>query len=473
MMRLYGLLLLLCVSLFASAQTQIAYRFDLAGHWNDTSLASLSNPFSSARQTWSDLIGWTAPDGKEYVVMGSIDSIYFFDVSNPADIKKCGVYWGLNRAINRDFETYSHYVYCVSDNAPPGALQIFDLQYLPDSVHLIKNDSLLSSNTHSIFIDSLSKRLYFNSTQSYGPSAKHYAMEILSLVDPENPVKIGHLTSTPQVCGNVHEGYFRNDTAYCSCEFTGLHIFDVRDPDTSIYIGGVSPPYPYNGYNHTSWMDDSGKYLVFTDEVPYGLPIKLYDVSNKAAPDYKLFFNSHTGATPHNVIWIGNKLWTSAYEDGMVLYDMTNPLAPVVQGFYDTYHQNPDGVYDGLTGCWGVYPFFQSGYIAASDMRNGLFMLNYNQATGVSETSKNSLITKVFPNPFADDLNMAIYSNYREPAQVRVYSVSGQLQIQKQINLLEGENDIKLEEVSALKSGMYLLTIVSEHGITQMPVVKY
>jgi len=472
-MKKYGLLLLLWAGLFTSTQAQDAYHFELAGHWNDTALASLSNPFSSARQTWNDLMGWTAPNGKEYVIIGSIDSVYFFDVTDPANIKKCDVRSGLTRAINRDFETYTHYVYCVSDNAPPGALQIFDLQYLPDSVHLVKIDSVISTNTHSIFIDSVSKRLYFNSTRGNGPSPTHYAMQILSLNDPENPVIIGRLTAATNICGNVHEAYFRNDTAYCSCEYNGLHIFDIQDPDTSKYIGGISPPYPFNGYNHTSWMDDAGKYIVFTDELPYGLPIKLYDVSDKTAPDYKLNFNSHSGATPHNVIWTGNNLWTSAYEDGMVLWDMSNPLAPTIKGFYDTYHQNAAGVYDGLTGCWGVYPFFSSGYIAASDMRNGLFMLKYNQAVGVSEKSKNSLITKVFPNPFAGNLDMVIYSNYKEPAEVLVYNINGQLEAQTQINLLEGENDIKLEEVSALKNGMHLLTVVSEHGITRMPVVKY
>jgi choice-of-anchor B domain-containing protein len=438
-----------------------------------TDLTWQSTPFSNSKQIWSDLFGWTHPsNGREYVIMGSIDSVYFFDVTNPAAIVKCDVKWGRNRVINRDFETYSHYVYCVSDNGPGGALQIFDLQYLPDSVHLVKEDSALSSNTHSIFIDSASKRLYLNLTKPFGNIPKD-AMQIASLVDPENPVLIGRLTDSTNVCGGVHEAYFRNDTAYCSCQYKGLQIFDVQDPTYSKYIGGITPPYPFNGYNHTSWLDDSGKYLVFTDEVPYGLPIKLYDVSDKTSPDYKTNFNSHTGATPHNVIWLGNKMWTSAYEDGMVLWDMTNPLNPVIQGFYDTYYQNPTGVYGGLTGCWGVYPFFASGNIAASDMHNGLFMLRYDQNTGVSLASKNSIITKIFPNPFESTLNMAVYSNYREQAKISIYNLSGQLQAEKQISLLEGENDIKLEEVSALKNGMYLLTIVSEHGTTQQPVVKY
>lgn len=465
-------LLLIVVSLFSYAQQ--AYRFELSGHWNDTNLASQITPFSNERQIWSDLIGWTdSSTGKEFVIMGSIDSIYFFDVSNPSSIKKCDVRWGRNRVINRDFEVYSHYVYCVSDNGPGGALQIFDLQYLPDSVHLVREDSAISSNTHSIFIDSNSKRLYLNITKPYGPGPK-IGMQIVSLENPEQPILIGQLTDSAKVCDRVHEAYYRNDTAYCSCEYNGLQIFDVRNPQQSKHIGGISPPYPFNGYNHTGWLNDEGSMLVFTDELPYGLPIKLYDVSNKKAPDYKTSFNSHAGATPHNVIWIGNKLWTSAYEDGMVLWDMSNPENPVIQGFYDTYPQNQEGVYQGLTGCWGVYPFFASGYIAASDMHNGLFLLKYNQKVGLTEKGRSILKVTTYPNPTHHSLNLQIVSNQKETALVKIVSVNGQTVLQKQIDLLDGENDIKLEEVSEVEKGMYFVSIISESGLSKhLPIVKY
>jgi choice-of-anchor B domain-containing protein len=453
-----------------SVSAQQSFRINLLDNWNDTSLASQVNSFSNDKQIWNDLIGWTdQKNGKEYIIMGSIDSTYFFDVSDPRNIKKCAVYDGKVRSINRDYDVYQHYVYCVSDNGNPGAFQIFDLQYLPDSVHLVLEDTTISTRTHSLSVDSNSKRLYF---QSGSKGAERYFLLILSLEDPENPIVIGELTDVN--CSRVHEAYYRSDTAYCSCGYNGFYVYDMTKADSIAYIGSVKPPYPYNGYNHTSWLNDDGTMLVFTDEVPIGLPIKLYSIdANKRDFDFETSFNSHPGATPHNVIWLGNKLWTSAYEDGMVLWDMTNPFAPKIEAFYDTYPQNAQGTYLGLTGCWGVYPFFKSGNIAASDMRNGLFMLQYDATLGLSKHGKTEMITKVYPNPFHEYTNLLVYSSEKQPAQLSIYNLNGQLLIEKQIDLQEGENALKLEEVSALTDGLYVLRILSSQNIVQQPIVKY
>jgi choice-of-anchor B domain-containing protein len=338
-----------------AVQAQQSFRTNLLGHWNDTTLASRENDFSQDIQIWNDLIGWTDPkNGKEYIIMGSIDSTYFFDVSDPGNIKKCASYDGKVRSINRDYDVYQHYVYCVSDNGDPGAFQIFDLQYLPDSVHLVLEDTTISTRTHSLYVDSTSKRLYF---QSGSKGAERYFLLILSLEDPEKPVVVGELKDVN--CNRVHEAYYRNDTAYCSCGYNGFYVYDMRKPDSIVYMGSIRPPYPYNGYNHTSWLNDDGTFMVFTDEVPAGLPIKVYSINaNKIDFDYETSFNSHPGATPHNVIWLGNKLWTSAYEDGMVLWDMSNPFSPKMEAFYDTYPQNADGVYKGYDRMLGCIPVF-------------------------------------------------------------------------------------------------------------------
>jgi hypothetical protein len=57
--------------------------------------------------------------------------------------------------------------------------------------------------------------------------------------------------------------------------------------------------------------------------------------------------------------------------------DVHNPANPMELGFYDTYTANPDTVPGPFGGCWGVYPYFPSGKIIASDMQSGLFVFTF------------------------------------------------------------------------------------------------
>ncbi len=459
-----------------SIAQNVSLRMQLLGHWNDTNLASQINEFAQDQQVWNDLTGWTNPnDGKEYVIIGSIDSTYFFDISKPDSIVKCAVYPGRTRSVNRDYDVYKNYVYCVSDNGPPGVLQIIDLQYLPDSIHVIVEDSSICSRVHSLFVDSTSKRLYFHAGSKYDPQHTdgiiRYDQLVLSIEDPEHPIVIGELRQP--VCGRVHEAYYRNDTAYCSCEYRGLHVFDMRNPDSMVYLGGVSPPYPYNGYNHTSWVDPSGKFVVFNDEVPVGLPMKLYSMNlSRGEFDFETLFNSHPGATPHNVIWKENLLYTSAYEDGVVIWNMSNPYNPQITGYYDTYPQNPDGTYKGMTGCWGIYPFFKSGIIAASDMRNGLFLLKYDPSLGIDKHQQTSNRFSIYPNPFTGSASLHINSPSRQKTKILILNSNGQILLNKHFDLFEGENDLKLEEVSGWAQGVYLLEIQTDNAVMHHRLVK-
>ena len=108
-----------------NVHAQDAYHMKLLGNWNNPSLTP--NP-NMPGQLWSELTGWVDTlNNREYIIMGSIDSVYFFDVTDPTHIKVCDVESGIDLAINRDIDTYLHYAYCVSDNSPgAGQLQIFD-----------------------------------------------------------------------------------------------------------------------------------------------------------------------------------------------------------------------------------------------------------------------------------------------------------------------------------------------------------
>jgi choice-of-anchor B domain-containing protein len=460
---------LLFIPFWVGAQSSI--NITLLSHFNDTTLKHVDGD-----QIWSDVMGWKDTiKNKEYLIAGSTDSIYFFDITNPTQMIKCDVEFGHSRnAINRDYETYDHYVYCVSDRTSPlGSLQIFDMQYLPDSVHLVYDDDTHSLNTHTLFIESSSKRLYLCGNVYSGGSR---SMAILSLENPENPVLLGELN--PNLgCPYTHEVFVQKDTAYCSCGNYGLHIYDVSNPQQTVSLSSIIAPYPGSGYNHSSWLDSSGRYLMFSDE-NQGSPIKVYDMNDFGAPDIVTYFNSAPSALPHNAYWKGRFAYASMYEDGVYIFDMQNISnmnlnnPPPVAGYFDTYSKNTPGVYNGFHGCWGVWPFLPSGVILASDISEGLFVLQPSTTLGLNSVDNPLVTAQVFPNPFTESTTVTITSPIKQLIQVEILTLQGQLVFSKQMTITPEQNSIELNDLVQQASGLMQLRITGTTFVIHKPLLK-
>lgn len=460
----YLLLAFLFFSKLGSTQN-ISEKISLLGHWNKPELPRLNG-----YQIWNDLTGYyDSISKKEYIIAGSTDSIYFLDVSNPTQIKVCDVADGkAKNVVNRDYECYSHYAYCVSDNGNKGSLQVFDLQYLPDSVHKVYDSDSMSVNTHSIFIDAKSKRLYLaiNRLKLGGV----VALDIMGLENPEHPIWIGRLEVPTYADGgplfrNVHEVYVRNDTAYCSVEYQGLWIFDLRDLKKQRLINFIKE-YPENGYNHSSMLDATGKNIVFTDEIPGGLAIKLFDISDFNAPKLVSLFRSNPKATAHNAYWIGNFAYVSYYHDGFYIFDLSDKSKPSIAGYYHTSAWPPSS-YDGYKGCWGVYPYLPSGNIAVSDMGEGIFMLKVDSSlTGIHRYEVKPEI-EIWPNPFNDKIHLNNIPKTIEQAELKLYTSNGELVLHK---ILYGATFEA--ETAILKGGMYFALIQAGEFLWVQKILK-
>lgn len=450
------------------------YNITLASHFNDTTIPTIDGD-----QIWSDVMGWhDTIKNREYLISGSPDSLYFFDITNPNQMIKCDVEFGHSRnAINRDYEIYSHYVYCVSDRTSPlGSLQIFDLQYLPDSVHKVYDNDTFSIQTHTIFIEAKSKRLYLCGNYHNNPAGNR-SMTILSLEDPENPTFLGELDKNLG-CAYTHEVFVQNDTAFCSCGNSGLFIFDLTNPQQAKLISSIVAPYPGNGYNHSSWLDSTNRYLMFTDE-NQGSPIKVYDINQIGAPDLVTYFNSHPNALPHNAYWKGRFAYASSYEDGVYVYDMLHPellspsKQPPIAGYFDTYPKNAPGIYNGFHGCWGVWPFLPSGVILASDISEGLFVLKPSPTLSATEWQSNIIHTSIFPNPFTTSFTLQIQTKSSETITIVVYSPEGKEVFKREEILNAGQNQVFIDHTNNLAPGLYLLSIKGSSSLNiQKPVLK-
>lgn len=446
-----------------AVHAQDSYKIKLLANYNNPNL-----PKVDGSDIWNDLTGYFNPkNNKEYIICGSTDSIYFFEIGTTNKLNLVDVEHGKSIfARNRDFEIYRNYAYCVSDQASGiGALQIFDLQYLPDSVHKVFESNTLGTFTHTIFIDTALAKMYMcTNLGQFGISA----MDVISLADPINPVLHTRLKVPLRPGGfplfnRVHEMYARKDTVYLSCEQSGLYIFNLKDTANPVFIGSITS-YPDQGFNHSSWLNESGKYILFTDENK-GLDMKIFNLENLSDPKFISQFNSHPDATPHNAFWVGDLAYVSSYHDGLRIYNLKNPEKPEEVAWYDTHPVIPEQ-YGGYRGCWGVYPFLPSKKIIASDLTAGIFVFEVDSNLvgndeGVIEPNYFSL----FPNPTQSQINIH-FSGYSH-GQIEVFNYLGTSIMKQFFN----ENKFTVD-VSHLPSGSYFLRINNQHKIFYKKFIK-
>ncbi len=465
MKKLFIVIAVLFVSISNNLVVAQGLGLTLLDHWNDTSLHK-----NDGYQIWNDLTGYSdIQKQKEYVIAGSTDSIYFFDISKGTSIRLAAVKYGAcTNMVNRDFECYSHYVYCVSDNKNHGKLQIFDLQYLPDSVKLVYESDSLAHNTHSIFIDSVSSRLYMCTNRHNNGEVS--PVDIVSIANPEAPLKIGSISAPRLPDGSaafktIHELYARNDTIYCSAEYAGLYIYDVVDASQPQLISTISQ-YPQNGYNHSSSLDKTGKKMIFTDEIPAGLSIKYYDITDIKNPKLVNTFQSNPGATAHNAWYVGNFAYVSYYHDGIYVFDLTNPNNIYPVAYFHSSAWPPDS-YEGYKGCWGVHPYFNSGNIAILDMGEGLFVLKPDSTiTGLKEINNLKEIL-VYPNPSNGLVQIHCNFSTPQPIAFSLYDITGKCLLQKQVFQTTFELDL-----SAFTGTQFILKLKNQNQIEVRKLIK-
>ena len=317
-------------------------------NWADTSL-----PTNGLGGSYTDVYG-IAINGGEYAVIGSTMGTHIIDVTNPTQSYEAAFVPGAQQynVTHRDFFHMDHYLYCVCDQGT-STLQIIDISNLPNSVNVVYDSDSLISTSHNMFIDTLNKKLY--STNG-------------DVLDISNPISPSFLFNMGFSC---HDLYVDNDTGYFNCGGNGLQIYEMTT-NSPQYVGSLTS-YPHQGGNHSGWKKDN--IYTLADE-NHGYSLKMIDVSDLNNLQVIALFNSEVDSMsiPHNLIIRDKFVYVSYYHDGLQIFDITDPAAPIKAGYYDTYL--PDN-HNGFAGNWGVDPLLPSGIILVSDVQSGLFVLEF------------------------------------------------------------------------------------------------
>lgn len=430
----------------------------------NTHLVKHLNPRPTSNQyKYSACWGYTAPDGREYAILGCQPGTSFIDITDSANIREVGFVSGSSSEW-REMKVYSHYAYIVSE-ANNSGVQIVDLQYLPDSVHYVKKFSASGhSSTHSI--SQSGPYLYLNGANSSFVGNGGIAILDLS-ADPENPVLKGKWTSL-----YVHDCRVLNDTIWASNIYTGKTSIINATNKSNLTTIRTFNSYPISTIStHNSALTTDRKYLLTTNEIdsPPG-QLFVWNVQDLSSINLVAQWQP-TGLTTtivHNVEIYGNYAVLAHYTAGIRVLDISNPVAPVEVAWYDTYKRDNSTDY---LGCWGVF-MFPSGKIIGSDTDSGLYIVKTNftiTGAGTGGNVNNIIPDKYslnqnYPNPFNPNTRISFSLPENSNVSLDIFNTSGQ----QVAGLLNDRRDAGNYEVNfdaakyGLSSGVYYYTLKAE-----------
>ena len=321
--------------------------------------------------------GYTRPDGREYAVIGARQAIRIFDITNPRNPIKVFNQKDLGFTWWREFKTYRNYIYGVCDNCSSTSNQgLFILHMDSLSTGAMRKQVDHFSDAHNLYIDTTNARLYVVGAKNI-PSGSSAGIYIYSLANPAVP----SLLKWHNTGRYSHDIFVRNNIVYSSEGNSGTFIYDMNDVNNISQIGSTSIR---PGYHHSVWLTDDNKYMYSAREVLSGLPANQplamthYNLVNNSPVnpvDYTpVYDNVVSLAIPHNPHLFKEKLYVSYYQDGVVVFDVSTPNQPTTMAYYDTFHPNTSNIKD-YNGAWGVFPYFNSGTVLASDITYGLYVL--------------------------------------------------------------------------------------------------
>ena len=346
----------------------------------------------------SNLWGYVDEFGNEYAIVGTNDGTSIVDVSDPANPVEV-FFVADNNSVWREVKVWGDYAYVTTEENV--GMMIIDLSPLPGSTALTTTrffgpSGNQWSSEHSLFIDE-NGILYVNGSDRGNGGVIFYDLN----VDPLNPPELGEYDAY-----YVHDSYARGDTLYAAHIVDGFFtILDISDKANPVVLATQTTP---NLFTHNCWISDNGDYIFTTDEVS-GAYIASYDISdlgNITLLDQAQSNFPGSGSIPHNVYYKDGYLITSYYRDGVTIHDASDPSNLILVGHIDVSTLSGDG----FNSIWGVYPYFPSGILIASDMENGLYVFDptYAEACYLHGTITNSVTTAPILNATATILNQSL-----------------------------------------------------------------
>ncbi|MDX1429367.1 MAG: choice-of-anchor B family protein, partial [Rhodothermales bacterium] len=379
----------------------------------------------------------------------------------------------------RDIKVYANHAFIVSEASANG-VQVFDLMRLrsigtvpvtfsPDAVYTgIGSAHNIAINEETGFAYAVGAR---GGDFLCGPG-----LHMIDVRNPKSPSLAGcfaHSGTGRAGTGYTHDAhcviYRGPDSDYAGREIcvganeTHISIADVSDKAAPRIISSAT--YPTAQYIHQGWFTDDHRYFLQNDELDElrGLVARtttyVWDLTDLDSPTVLRTYEGPTTASDHNLYVVNQWAYMANYRAGLQVVDFTDIGNPREVAYFDTY---PADDLPSTSGAWSVYPFFESGNVLVSSVRDGFFILRppFNKSIGTEdELPASGVIVSVFPNPASDVGFVRIESEATVDLEVLVFDLLGREVTRVSTGTIPAGVPRTLRLASGLAAGSYVVHV--------------
>lgn len=325
--------------------------------------------------SYNDIWGFTKGD-TTYALISMVTGFGIYRIDDAGKAHRVfsttegdGQVWG-------ELRYYKDYVYKSTESGP---VRIYKLNWVDSTVSMVAS---FARRTHNIYLYE-DKLLLCGFIGSAGPNTDGGA-EMWSLSDLENP----ELEWTYDEY-YVHDLMVADDRLYMATGAIGnrsstggrLIIYDI----SNVQGNKLGPEYkilehPYtNGFTHNIWPTPDHKYVVTTDEQNRFDHLQFWDISDLNNVKNLMKHREGSASIVHNAFIKNDFIYSSYYDRGVVIHDISDKQLPIKVGEYDTYPEGNNHSTGDFNGAWGVYPFFNNDVVLVSDQSHGLNVVKFDQ----------------------------------------------------------------------------------------------
>lgn len=302
--------------------------------------------------------------GNEYALLGTRTGTAAYAIDNVVT-EESGFVSG-PESNWREITVVGHHAYVTTEgSSDTTGLQIIDLQYLPDSLHLATTYDATFTRGHILQRDVYSDApyIYVNGTQETD------GVHILDISDPENPVEVGLYAPGYY----IHDCFVKGDLLFAAAFFESkMDILDISDRTNPVLLTQLDH---FDGNTHSSWMTEDDRFLMVASELD-GKPSRMYNIEDINNISEVARYTANSLSLVHNPYIRDQYAFISHNTEGLRIVDLYDPEVPVEVAYFDTW----DGDSGGFHGLWSACPFLPSGKVIGGNREDGLYVWTFNNA---------------------------------------------------------------------------------------------